>query len=281
MTAHGRAWMNTGIKEPIMATSKLSHKQKGILDDQLFALRDKTVNGVRDFDQVRNALQDAIEGRFSEAPSADILARVERQLARYHHAGRSVAPSTRRKILEQAETFVPLSAADYPLVSGLFEHDSTDTVNQIWDCITFDGCSKQRNFDVSAPMRFAAGMEPSVTGPRLVHYDPNPYSGFSPRSAVQAAARDGVRVAGIEVMEMLFVEPELAIGWDGNKRPYPRLSGLEIDHRKSESGSWAHVPCLYRLDQRVYLDTVWRGQEYDYWSGGNTYRMSSPIVREC
>jgi hypothetical protein len=36
--------------------TKLNHEQKGRLDDQLFALRSKTVDGIRDLAYVREGL---------------------------------------------------------------------------------------------------------------------------------------------------------------------------------------------------------------------------------
>lgn len=82
-----------------------------------------------------------------------IIARVERQLARYAEAGFVATDEQRQRILAQAEAFVPLSATDRPLVTGFF--DSTPEASE------------------SQPLRFADGMQPPNHGPRLVHFDPN------------------------------------------------------------------------------------------------------------
>ena len=197
-----------------------------------------------------------------------IIARVERQLARYAEAGFVATDEQRQRILAQAEAFVPLSATDRPLVTGFF--DSTpEAFNQVWSKVKLDGYKTVRYFDESEPLRFADGMQPPNHGPRLVHFDPNTYQGDSPESALKKAKRDKVRLAGIEVAEMLFVEPEWALKWNGKDHPYLNCSALQL------GAGWLRVPYLRRWDCDRQLELLSRWADYR----NRDVRWSSPSVR--
>ena len=200
----------------------------------------------------------------------DIVARVKRQLARYEEAGFVIDDELRQQILAQAAAFVPLSATDRPLVTGFFGC-TPEAINQVWSKVKLDGYETVRYFDQDTPIRFAPGMQPVVTQPRLVHFEPNSYQGKSPESALKQAKKDDVQLAGIEVAEILFVEPEWALEWDGTDHPFPNASALQLKFDQS----WSYVPYLGRWDddRRLRLDDDWAGDRYDYWS--------SPSVREC
>lgn len=204
----------------------------------------------------------------SMSTATNIVARVERQLQRYEAAGFIVSDEVRQRILAQAEAFVPLSATDRPLVTGFF--DSTpEAFNQVWSKVKLDGYKTVRYFNESQPLRFADGMQPPNHGPRLVHFDPNTYQGDSPESALKKAKRDKVRLAGIEVAEMLFVEPEWALEWNGKDHPYLNCSALQL------GTGWSRVPYLDRWDdvRRLGLSGDWADDRHGLWS--------SPSVREC
>lgn len=204
----------------------------------------------------------------SMSTATNIVARVERQLQRYEAAYFIVSDEVRQRILAQAAAFVPLSATDRPLVTGFF--DSTpEAFNQVWSKVKLDGYETVRYFNESQPLRFADGMQPANLSPRLVHFDPNTYQGDSPELALKKAKWDKVRLAGIEVAEMLFVEPEWALEWNGKAHSYPNCSALQL------GTDWSYVPYLNRWDgdRRLKLHGLWADHRYGDWS--------SPSVREC
>lgn len=198
----------------------------------------------------------------------DIVARVVRQLAWYEEAGIVVTDEQRQRILAQAGVFVPLSASDRPLVTGFFGY-APEAFNQVWSRVDLDGYTTERYFSQDLQIQFAPGMRPTITEPRLVHFDPNSYQGLSAESALKQAEKDKVRLAGIEVAEMLFVEPEWALEWDGTDHPYPNCSGLQL------GSDWSSVPYLIRWDdgRQLELHGRWAAHRHDYWS--------SPSVSEC
>lgn len=254
---------------------KLNYDQKGRLSDRLDELKRVTKNGTRDFKQVMDMVQDMIDGKpLREAPSTDIVARVERQLIRHEASGVIFSDETRQRIMRQAVAFVPLSVTDRPLVTGLFEY-APEVINNIWPKVSLNDFEVVRYFDQDVPLRFASRMRPTINKVRLVHYDPNSYKGLSPNAAVQAAAHDGVRVAGIEVMEMIFVEPESALGWNGKDSPYPNLSGLELDYIGDDS--WLKSPCIGRLYDGSHPRLALLSRSiYD-----DDLIWASPSIREC
>lgn len=194
--------------------------------------------------------------------------RVERQLARYEEAGFDITDEQRRRILAQAATFMPLSATDRPLITGFFGY-TPEAFNQVWSRVELDGYSIVRYFNQDVPLRFAPGMKPSVIEPRLVHFGPNTYWGDSSESALKQATKDKVRLAGIEVAEMLFVEPEWALVWNGTDYPYPNCSALRL------GTDWSRVPSLERWDssRQLGLSGLLADLRFGLWS--------SPSVREC
>lgn len=198
----------------------------------------------------------------------DIVARVERQLARYEEVGGIPTDWQRQRILAQAAAFVPLSVSDRPLVTGFFGNMSA-AFNQVWSLVELDGYTTERHFEQGVSLRFALGMKPGLTEPRLVHFDPNSYQGLVPEVALEQARKDNIPLAGIEVAEMLFVEPKWALEWNGTNHPYPNCSGLQF------GSDWSLVPCVNRWDdgRQLVLDVGWAGIA----SG----RSASPSVREC
>lgn len=202
--------------------------------------------------------------------STDIVVRVERQLDRYEEAGFVIDDGLRQRILAQAAAFVPLSATDRPLVTGFFGY-TPEAINQVWSKVKLDGYEIIRYFNQDTPIRFAPGMKPVVTEPRLVHFEPNSYQGKSPKTALKQAKEDNVQLAGIEVVEMLFVEPEWALEWNGADHPFPNASALELKF----DTDWSGVPYLVRWDggRRLGLSDGWAARRGGY--------RSSPSIGEC
>ena len=198
----------------------------------------------------------------------NIIARVERQLARYAEAGFVATDEQRQRILAQAAKFVSLSASDRPLVTGFFGV-VPEAFNQVWSRVNLDGYTTERWFSPGSPIQFAPGMRPTITEPRLVHFDPNSYQGLSAESALKQAKKDEIRLAGIEVAEMLFVDPEWALEWNGKDHPYPNCSALQLGTDRLS------VPCLYRsvFGRQLNLN--------DIWADNRDRRWSSPSVKEC
>jgi len=215
-------------------------------------------------------LQLVIENKLSTTPASptDIVDRVMRQLARYEALGIGIADADKLLIIEQAKNFVPLSATDRPLVTGLFGYES-DAINSAWKHVALEGYDSMRYFDESQPLRFARGMKPTNTNVRLVHFDPNSYHRLSPKDALIKAKKDRVRLAGIEIIEMLIVEPEWALEWNGKEHPYPNLSALQT------GTAWQRCPYINRWDVYRLLKLHASSADYafDYWA--------SPSVREC
>lgn len=198
----------------------------------------------------------------------DIVARVERQLARYEEAGFVIDDELRQQILAQAAAFVPLSVTDRPLVTGFFGY-APEAFNQIWSKVKLYGYNTVRYFDEDLPIQFAPDMRPVATVSHLVHFEPNSYQSQTPKLALKQAKRDKIRLAGIEVAEMFFVEPEWALEWNGKDHPYPNCSALQL------GSDWSSVPYFNRWDdhRQVNLNVFSADYAHDYWS--------SPSVREC
>ena len=76
-----------------------------------------------------------------------------------------------------------------------------------------DGYTKY-NYIEEDELRYAHGMTPTG-GLRLVHFDPNAYAGLSTEAALKAAKQDTLRLAGIEVLEHLVLNPQAGLTWDG------------------------------------------------------------------
>lgn len=198
----------------------------------------------------------------------DIVTRVARQLARYEEVGFFITDEQHQRILAQSAAFVSLTANERPLVTGFFGYTS-EAFNQVWSRVELDGYSTTRHFDQDLALQYAPGMRPTITKPRLVHFDPNTYRGLSPESALKQARKSKARLAGIEVAEMLFVEPEWALEWNGMNHPYPNCSGLQL------GTDWSYVPYFSRWDggRRLGLHVSWAGYRSGDWS--------SPSVTEC
>jgi hypothetical protein len=278
--------MNTGKKEPSMAT-KLNHEQKGILDDQLFALRDKTVNGVRDFDEVRKALQRIIEGKFFEkTPTPVVVSSVpswyvspERQLERVIQLNKEqrwgLSMADVRPIPEftsRTETEVLLLTISLPTVgrkSGLHR-----TFDELWSLIEApDGYTKYRLDELKATtklLRQAPGYN-HTPGIRWVVFDPNAYHSKSPEAALKQSKIDNAQLAGFEVLMATLLFPTWATSWNGDSSPYPNMSALQFYW----NSDWSIVPYLGRWDgnRQLGLSASWAGYSNGSWS--------SPSVREC
>lgn len=217
-----------------------------------------------------SAMYTSIQPKPHGYSSVDIVARVERQLTWYADAGFVIHYDQRLRIRAQAKAFVPLSVTDRPLVTGVFGY-APEAFNRIWPHVELDGYDKVRYFNRDEPIQFVSGMKlkSTLTKPRLVHFDPNTYRDLSPESALKQAKVDKIRLAGVEVVEMLLVEPGWASDWNGTGHPYPNCSALQFGQ------DWVRVPYLDRwdTDPRLVLDS----RRADDWDNG----WSSPSVREC
>ncbi len=198
------------------------------------------------------------------APST--YTKVEQQLFRWASLGVVISYEQWEHILQQADDFIPVTDSDEPLVTGGFGYDNPKAVaNKLFEAFTPPSGYTKRNYIKDAELRYAPGMKPSG-GLRLVHFDPSAYAGLSPKAALRAARTDKVRLAGIEVLEHLVLNPESGLTWDGKRYYYTNLSGLQ--------SVWSIVPFLYRWDDsgQLQLDAR-RDDADDGWS--------SPVVREC
>lgn len=259
-----------GGKRPIMAIVMVTEDiKRGI--KQLRELEDRFLNGSIDPRDCRSPLQDIIQGKFSSAIS--FVQQVGRQLARWQEAGVAINPETRECILEQADQFAPFTHTDEPLVSGGFGYILRSSDNRLWEAIMPPtGYQKVRYIDAGIPLRYAPDMKSSREYDlRLIHFDPNSYQGISPKDALVRAKSDGVRLAGVEVLEKLLVDSNYCTKWNGSDHPFPNLSGLQAKY----NSDWSHVPCLRRWDddRQLCFGTDWADDAGSRWS--------SPVVREC
>lgn len=227
---------------------------------------ERVVNGSLSPISVKRALQDIIEG-VMKAPS--VVEQVEHQLAAWKNLGVAISDEQWEYILLQAAVFEPVTDSDEPLVTGGFGNDSPKAVvNRLFGAfMPPDGYTKC-NYIEKAELRYAPGMRPTG-GLRLVHFDPNAYAGLSTEAALKAAKQDKLRLAGIEVLEHLVLNPQAGLTWDGKLYYYPSLSGLQ---RKDGAG-WSDVPFVNLDESRFRLGSSDAGFPHLHWS--------SPVVREC
>lgn len=198
----------------------------------------------------------------------DIVERVERQLARYEQFGFHFTDYMRWQIRAAAAVYVPISATDRPLVTGCFGY-APEAFNEVVSAVKTNDYEVVRHFDQDVPIQFADGMNPKVTRRRLVHFEPNSYQGDSARSALVQATLDHARLAGIEVAEMLFVEPEWALEWNGKEHPFPYVSALRLNHG-TDVPSFNWKGSLRRcLRMHKHLGDQWNSS------------YSSPTITEC
>lgn len=243
-------------------------EQLGGLTTQHNEIIKRVVNGSLNPISVKRALQSIIEGA-SKAPS--VVERVEQQLDTWKNLGVVVTDEQREHILQQADAFKPLTASDEPLVTGGFGYNRPSMiVKKLYDAFTQPDGYTKTNYVNDVKLRSARGMK-STGGLRLVHYDPNAYVGLSPEAALMAAKQDKLRLAGIEALEWLVLNPQPGLTWDGKINFYLNLSGLQCLYRSG----WTDVPCLllYGDERQFKFESRW-GSHIDV-------ECSSPVVREC
>lgn len=200
--------------------------------------------------------------------------RVEQQLFRWQRLGAVISDEQWKKILQQADDFIPVTDSDEPLVTGGFGYNNPATVvKKLCSALTPRRDYAEFNFLDEMELRYAPGLKPKG-GLRLVHYDSNAYPNLSPEDARKAAKKDGLRLAGIEVFEHLMLEPKTGFTWDGKLYFFPNASGLDL---KCYSTVWSDVPFVGRADDP--------NDSGFYFGSGSAHNvldgMSSPVVREC
>ncbi|MEO5950024.1 MAG: hypothetical protein ABIQ04_01100 [Candidatus Saccharimonadales bacterium] len=246
--------------------------------DQLFSLqaRQNEISrrlkaGSLTVEDVLDATQGILDGIYPTKKTTDSIVQwVERQLARWEELGVVIDEETRERILQQADVFKPFTDTDTPLVSGGFGYTLSSCFGRLWDAfVPPAGYTKYRYPTAETPLKYAAGMKPTGVL-RLVHFDPNGYQGKSPKDALSLAKKDKVRLASIEVLEKLVLDPDWAMSWDGKGSPYPKLSGLQAKY----GSDWSNVPYVNRwvLDLGVNLNANDADNANDNWS--------SPVVRD-
>lgn len=244
-------------------------EQLGGLTTQHNEIIKRVVNGSLNPISVKRALQGIIESA-NKVPS--FVERVEHQLKVWKKLGVAISDEQRTHILQQAKVFEPVTTSDEPLVTGGFGYATPGAVTKkLIEAFTSQyGYTAVIDIQYSK-YRYVPDMKP--TGElHLVHYDSDAYAGLSPAVAVKTARADKLRLAGIEVLEYLVLNPESGLMWDGELHYYPYLSGLQVN---SYGGGWAMVPRLLRRDhtRQFKLASLW---EHD-----SDNRWSSPVVREC
>lgn len=194
---------------------------------------------------------------------------VERQLNRWEMLGVIIDQETRKRILKQAKNFVPATPSDSPLVSGGFGYDLPRSFDLLWEAYVPPE-TKGRYLTDEMLLRYSYGMEPSGCL-RLVHFDTKSYQGLTPIDAQLMARIDGVRLAGIEVLEKLVISPNWATSWNGKNSPYPDASGIEFN----DGNGVIAVPEFTLWPRGDRLDVFVRPADFS-WSAS-----ASPTVHEC
>jgi hypothetical protein len=252
-------------------SARLSKNQKGTLADIQAEVYRVACNGKRDFSAVCRGLQDIVEGRFLSDVSS-CVANVEQQLNTWQALGAIVDVDTRERVLRQAVMFKPLNDEDTPLVTGGFGYANPKVlVSKLWNAIVAPtGYTRSHFMNENESLRYAPGMKPRG-GMRLVHYQHNAYAGISPKRALAQAELDHVRLAGVEVLEMLLLDPRSSARWDGVKIFSPHLSGLQMNLE----GHWSSVLYLRRWDEIHHLELLTTTPI------GWSAKCSSPFIKEC
>ncbi len=247
----------------------------------------RVVNGSLDIDNVRKALQDIIQGKFPEKMIPPVIAsgahswyvspeqqlKHVRDLIATHGWGFSDTdfPSIPEFKL-RTETEVLLLCVYLPAKGS--KPGVLRTFDELWDAYESPtGYSKWRwpEFKATAKLLRQAPGYYHTPGIHWVAFDPNTYHGLSPEAALKQSKIDGVVLAGVEGLMANLLFPTWATSWDGNKSPYPWLSGLQFNW----NSNWSDSVYLYRWAD-VRQVRVLAG-----WSGGVDSRFGSPSVREC
>ncbi len=223
------------------------------------------------FETVLEKLQRIIGDDFSEiTPSSDVATEVRRQLAWYKAHGFHVCEEIKQQILAQAKNFNP-RPSEIPLVTGFFGRD-VQALYAAWEHCTGVNNPGVSNvgFDKSAQVRIAPGME-SAASPRLVYFNPTSYRGRSPEKALSRAQKNGVLLAGIDVIVALIMRPEWMFEWNGRRHPYPLLSAVQL----KGDVEWSRVLCFNRWlgSSQLMLDSSSARVANNRWA--------SPSIREC
>jgi hypothetical protein len=198
---------------------------------------------------------------------------VERQLDVWQNLGVDINEALYDSILQQADVFEPITDSDEPLVTGGFGYSNPKViVNKLFGVFTPPDGYTKNNYIEDAELRYAPGMKPTG-GLRLVHYEPNAYAGLSAEAARKAAKSDKVRLASIEVLEHLVLNPQSGLTLDGKRYYYPNLSGLQ----RKYGAVWSVVPFLVRWDDWNCGFCL----HYSRSAGRAAGLWSSPVVREC
>jgi hypothetical protein len=194
---------------------------------------------------------------------------VEQQLITWKDLGLFVSDKKWDLILQQADVFEPATDTDEPLVTGGFGWTHlTAVANKLFGAFMPPNGYTKFNYIKDTELRYVSDMKPSG-GVHLVHYDPNAYAGLSPEAALKAAQADKLRLAGIEVLEYLMLEPKTGLTWDGKLHYFPNLSGLQLKY----GSGWSLVPGFRRIGLELVLSAIDAGHAFPDWS--------SPVVREC
>jgi hypothetical protein len=233
------------------------------------AIIKRVINGLLNPISVKHARQNIIEGAMK---TSSVVEQVERQLTVWKNLGVAISDKQWENILRQADAFDPVTDSDEPLVTGGFGYTHPNVVaGKLFEAFTPPDGYTKFNYIEDAELRYARRMKP--TGRlRLVHYDPNAYAGLSTQAALKAAKQNKLRLAGIEVLEHLVLNPQASLTWDGKLYFFPILSGLQ---RKYYNTGWPFVPCIYRWDDSHGF------MLYSGLPSSTDHNFSSPVVREC
>ena len=246
---------------------------------QLRIIEDRLLNGTLDPVAVRRPLQDIIEDKSTPlvtTPSwySSVDAQIERvsTFLELHGGKEGFRPSD----IPSAPNFTPRTKTEVLLLTVMLPGTAKKTGVQRtfdawWDFIVPPaGLTKWRWEELKSDSEhLCLARDEHKPGIRWVAFDPNTHPGKSPKQALGYIIIHGTTLANAEVLMAAALFPEWVASWDGDKSPYPNMSGYQF-HWDTD---WSRVPYVYRDGSEFRL--------YSLSAGLTGPRWSSPVVREC
>lgn len=236
--------------------TKLNHEQKGILDDQLLALRSKTADGIREFGYVREGLQLIIDGQLklpgmnSALPSCfqvspeELLER-QRQINTDYKRGLEASafkpykgdfvPSSPTAFLLPGATYSENVGRDFELHAEVIQHQFQQPGRSFY---RWDGLKSTSRF-----LRLAPGIDRRAPGIYWYEFDPFAHWDHQNGHCVSDLWEAKVlNLAASVILDGIMTLPNWVPSMDGVKVPYINLAGYQF----RLDTDWSRVPFVRR-----------------------------------
>jgi len=248
---------------------------------QLRFIEDRFLNGTLDPAAVRRTLQDIIEDKSTllvTTPSwySSVDAQIEKVSAFLKlHGGQE---GFRSSDIPAVPSFTPRTKTEVLLLTVMLPDKGRvkgvrRTFDAWWDFIVPPvRLTKWRWKELKSDSKhLRLARDEHKPGIRWVAFDPNTHQGKSPKQALEHLIVHGTTLANAEVLMAAALFPEWVESWDGNKSPYPNMSGYQFYW----DTDWSHVPDVRRWvsGRKVVFSAYDADSADDGWS--------SPVVRGC